>query len=150
MYEPNLSAPVDGAWVTAEDGNLQWSQHHEALVLDAVQSWKADSIDMIIHMQDELETSNLPMTGGAKVRRAQAAALIWEVAHRGTKTPLLYRGARTEARGFRSWTSNRKTADLWAKKNRGEVWELPPGKKGLRLSKYWGADPESEWIVFSP
>jgi hypothetical protein len=59
----------------------------------------------------------------------------------------LYRGSHREPKGWEPWTSSRQVAELWAEKNHGQVFELPSGTKGLRVSDYLGSDPEREWIV---
>jgi hypothetical protein len=81
--------------------------------------------------------------------RSQAAALLWEIEHKSESAPALYRGSHEKPHGYESWTEDRKVAASWADKNHGQVWELPPGTRGLKIGDYLSHDPENEWIVYS-
>jgi len=129
-------------------GEPRWRQAHKALVIKALNSWKGSPTDMVLVMSDEKQGAPLPGSGSGKILRAQAAALIWELKHNSKRSAEpLYRGSHEKPRGVQPWTTSRKVAELWAAKNQGQVFTLPPGTEGLRVAAYLGADPEREWIV---
>jgi len=145
-YRPDPSAPSQGEWDRSGD-EPRWVQSHDALVEAALHSWKGGTGEMVIHIGDERTGAPVPPSGSGKKARTQAAALLWEIAHKAKASPPLYRGSHREPKDWEPWTSSRKVAELWAAKNHGRVFELPSGTKGLRVADYLGSDPEREWIV---
>lgn len=147
-YEPEPDAPPRGEWDRSGD-EPRWSQDHRELVVAALNSWKGDPIEMTTHIGDERVNAPQPGNGTGKQWRAQAAALLYELKHNSRKSGRpLYRGSHVEPRGEQSWTTWLRTAQLWAGKNHGRVFELPAGTRGLRVKDYLvGDDPEREWIV---
>lgn len=63
-----------------------------------------------------------------------------------TTTKPLYRGSHIEPAGPES----KKVAELWASKNKGRVFVLPKGSRGLRVLDYTTSafDAEKEWAVW--
>lgn len=113
--------------------------------------WKGDPIEFRLHIKDELEGAPLPASGGGKIRRAQAGALLWELQNSArTTTKPLYRGSHIEPAGPQSWSESKKVAELWASKNKGRVFVLPKGSHGLRVLDYTTSafDAEKEWMVW--
>lgn len=147
-YKPDGDAPAQGEWDrTGEDP--KWRQGHHELVVAAVNSWKGDPVEMVLHARDEREGAPQPGSGSGRQKRAQAAALLYEMKHNSkvSRKPL-YRGLHIKPQGEQSWSTFRKVAELWAGKNHGQVFELPAGTRGLQVSDYIGSpDPEKEWIV---
>ncbi len=149
-YEPDAEASAEGEWDRTGPEPV-WRQAHDALVVDALHSWKGDPADMTIHIADERVGAAQPRNGSGKQKRAQAAALIYEMQHNSTpaRRPL-YRGSHIEPRGEQSWTTSRKIAAFWAGKNNGRVFELPAGTRGLRIEDYFpDIMNEKEWLVHS-
>ena len=159
-YEPEEDASEEGEFVY-EDSPLgpvavQWRQDHAALVRDALWSWKGWPSSMAIHMRDEREGAPIPGSGSGKQMRAQAAALLWELAHnaRVTERPL-YRGSHVDPSPglIAAWSENKATARYWAKKGGGAVQELPAGVRGLRVRDYVHSqadEAEREWLIPTP
>ena len=150
-YRPDPTASTEGEW---DRTGLEpvWHQSHDALVLDALHSWKGDPVEMNIHIADERGNAPLPASGSGKQKRAQAAALIYEMTHNNTvsRKPL-FRGSHETPRGEQSWTTSRKIAERWAAKNNGQVFDLPAGTRGLRIEDYfYDTMNEKEWIIHTP
>lgn len=145
-YTPNHDAPSEGTWNKTQDGPV-WTQDHATLVSNAVYQWKGNALDFMLHVKDERSGAPYPSSGTGKVMREQTRALLWELQHASRKTPTLFRGSHRVPTGIVPWSSSRKVADFWAAKNGGRVFELPPGRKGLRVADYISSDPEKEWIV---
>lgn len=149
-YRPDPTASAEGEWDRAGP-NPVWRQAHEELVLAALISWKGDPVEMNIHIADERGNAPLPANGSGKQKRAQAAALIYEMTHNNTvsRKPL-FRGSHETPRGEQSWTTSRKIAERWAAKNNGQVFELPAGAEGLRVEDYfYDTMNEKEWLVYT-
>lgn len=148
-YEPDPAAPTDGEW--DRSGNEpRWRQSHESLVRDALRSWKGDPITMRLHFADEREHEPEPGSGTGKTLRAQARALLWELAHHARPSPIaLHRGSHVEPNGIQSWSEKRRVASSWASRNGGRVFTLPKGTRGLRVLDYTSSafDSEAEWVV---
>ncbi len=150
QYVPEPGAPPDGEWVR-DRGSPIWRQAHPALVTRALRSWKGDPAEMRLHLRDEMEGDPLPGNGSGKMMRAQAGALLWEVRNNPrTTTKPLYRGSHVEPVGPQSWSESKKVAELWASKNKGRVFVLPKGSRGLRVLDYTTSafDAEKEWVVW--
>lgn len=106
---------------------------------------------MNIHIADERGNAPPPANGSGKQKRAQAAALIYEMTHNNTvsRKPL-FRGSHETPRGEQSWTTSRKIAERWAAKNNGQVFEIPAGAEGLRVEDYfYDTMNEKEWLVYT-
>lgn len=149
-YEPEPGAPVEGSW-DRSGPDIRWVRDHKPLVSSAIRSWKGDPSEIRLHMHDEISGGPVGASGTAKVRRAQAGALLWELRHNAKRCPRpLYRGSHMEPKGVQSWTTLRKVAELWAAKNNGKVWEQPKGTKGLWTLEYTSSafDSEREWLVW--
>jgi hypothetical protein len=152
--------PNGGAFVYDNEGTPQWVQPHDALLLDALHSWVGGPATMMIHMQDEMAGLPVPSSGSGKKMRAQAAVLLQELQQNSRRCPKpLYRGAKVNpvGLGYQSWTTRRKTAEAFARRNDGTVWELPKGTMGLCVADYLAKHfvglnayfaPEAEWIVW--
>jgi GNAT superfamily N-acetyltransferase len=130
---------------------VKWTQNHESLVRDAVKSWKGSPTDMTLHVMSELNGEEMPNSGSGKIMRAQATALLKEVAENGEPAPKLYRGAsippEKDPSPLLGWTSKKSVATAFAKKNNGEVYTLE-GASGLDTSKIKAHGMgEAEWIV---
>ncbi len=148
-YRPDFDAPAEGEWRWSESGEPVWVQQHDALVGDAIHSWKGWPSDMRIHMQNEADGEPQPRSGSGKQMRARAAALLWELNNASKPSPTpLFRGSHVEPVGLQSWTTRKSIARLWAGRA-GTIFRLPPGAKGLRVSDY-RHDVESEWLVMDP
>lgn len=151
MYAPEHDAPMTGEWVRTPA--LRWSQNHTALVAAALRSWSGDPVEIRAHLADVANEASLPGSGSGKIRRAQAEALVWELANATTPSKgKLYRGSHVEPRWLQSWSSRKKVAERWAARNGGRVWELPRGTRGLRRLDYTTSafDEEAEWLVLLP
>lgn len=150
-YEPDDGAPADGEW-DRSGPEPRWRQEHRALVRDALRSWKGDPVNLRPHMADEVAGAPWPGSGGGKVRRQQARALLWELANGSRPSPgALYRGSHVEPIGVQSWSESRAVAARWAARNGGQVFELPRGARGLRVADYTASafDAEREWVAYS-
>lgn len=150
-YEPEEGAPEEGEW-DRSGTEPRWRQAHAALVRDAVRSWKGDPVNLRAHMDDEATGAEWPSSGGGKIRRAQARALMWELANRPSPSPRkLYRGSHVYPVGVQSWSESPAVARRWAGRNGGRVFETPKGTRGLRATDYGTSafDSEREWIVDS-
>lgn len=147
-YQPDPSASARGEFKLL-NGELVWSQNHDALMRAAISTWKAAAADLTLHAEDELSGGPAPASGSGKRMRAQARALLWELSFHARKSPSLYRGSHVAPRGLEPWTSSRAVAERWAKKNGGQVYELTRGSRALRVSDWWGTDPEREWIAIT-
>lgn len=150
-YEPDPAAPAAGEW-DRSGPEPRWRQSQEALVAKALHSWKGDPVEMNLHMEDARTSAPLPGSGGGKQLRAQAEALMWELAHKSKPCPrTLYRGSHQEPHGPQAWTTLASYARTWAAKNGGRVFELPKGTRGLRIEDYISSFAEErEWIVVIP
>jgi hypothetical protein len=148
-YAPDPTAPDAGEWDRTQDPIL-WRQSHLGLLHAALSQWLGEPSTMQLAIRDLTEGVSLKGTSAnAKWRRAQAAALLWELERRSRVCPHpLYRGARTEPRGIESWSELRSVANRFAKQSGGRVYELRDGR-GLRVRDYLDRDfaDEREWIV---
>ncbi len=148
-YEPDPDAPALGEW-DRSGKEPRWRQGHESLVRDGLRSWKGDPITMRLHIADEREREPEPGSGTGKILRAQARALLWELAHHARPSPVaLHRGSHIEPNGIQSWSEKRRIASSWASRNGGRVFTLPKGTRGLRVLDYTSSafDSEAEWVV---
>jgi hypothetical protein len=145
-------APPGGAW-DRSGPEPRWVQPHHELVQEALHSWKGWPSDMRIHMADEMAGAKQPSSGSGKRMRAQAAALLRELGANAQPNPRqLYRGSHEAPGGIQAWSESKRTANYWAKKNKGEVHVLPKGTgRGIRVSDYIrsGIDEsgEREWLI---
>lgn len=129
-------------------------QDHDALVRDALWSMKGDWTNVMIHMAHERRGDPQPDSGSGKIMRAQAKALMDELATNSRPNPMrLYRGATQTPTGLRAWSQNRRTANRFAKLSGGQVYVLEPGEgRGIRIADYINSgrdQEEQEWIIDS-
>ena len=153
VYVPDPNAPVKGEWDRSGD-EPKWRQQHEALVREAMHSWKGTPSTMRIHMHDEAHGAPMPGSGSGKRMRAEAGALLWELTYKSIPSPVpLYRGTKAYATAVRTslrpWTEKLSLARGFAGKD-GTVRKVPKGTYGLRIADYIGQfadDIEKEWIL---
>jgi hypothetical protein len=133
-------------------------QPHDELVIEALRMWKADAVNLKLHLLDELARAPQPASGTGKIERARARALLRELSEFPKASPVLYRGSHIDpfsAVGasdvLTSWTARRKVAENWAERNGGTVWILPKGTASLRVADYLPNceidNLEKEWVV---
>lgn len=116
----------------------------------AIATWKGSATDMQIHIEDELSGAPVPPSATGRRYREQAQAILEELRRHARRSPgPLYRGSHRVPQGVEPWTSSLAVAERWARKNGGRVHVLPPDTPGIRVSDWWGADPEREWIVWT-
>lgn len=151
-YTPDADAPDVGAW-DRSGSEPRWRQDHLALVRGALRAWKGDPVEVSMHFEDERSGAPMPSSGTGKIRRAQAAALLWELDHRARPAPKpLYRGSHLDPIGEQAWSERKSVAGAWARRNAGRVFELPINTQGLRVADYIESEldaTEREWIVRS-
>lgn len=155
VYAPEADAPEEGEFVM-EDGPfgpaaVRWRQAHQRLVCDALRSWKGAPATMRIQIQAERAGEPQPWSGSGKQMRAQAAALLWELAEKARPTPRLWRGAEFEPGDeLQPWSERKSVARGFAGKQ-GQLYELPAGSaRGIRIADYIGDSMmEHEWILIA-
>lgn len=148
-YVPDHEAPDQGEW-DRSGPEPRWRQSHKALVAAAVRNRKGTPAEMTLHMRDEEEGAPEPGNGSGKMMRAMARALLWEINHKARPSPKpLFRGSHQDPKGMQSWSEKKSVAELWARKNNGQVFALPKGTKGLRCEDYGSSafNDEKEWLV---
>ena len=149
-----LSLCESGRFEPDAEGNPQWVQPHDELVVAALKRWKGSPTDAQIHIADAINGAPIPANGTGKRFRAEAEALIKELKSSSVPSKVaLYRGHPKDPHGAGplGWTTKRSVAERFAKQYGGKVWELPKGTKGLRIKDYIQTaldDLESEWIVW--
>lgn len=152
----NPGAPEGGEWIFEDGAAVEFVAPHEELVAGGLRSWVGSPADMHIHMADEIAGAPQPSSGGGKIMRAEAKALLEELARNGKPTPKLYRGATNTSLDEipQSWSENRATARRFAKLSGGTVDTLQPGEAvGIRMADYItsGLDEfEQQWLVVAP
>lgn len=152
----NPGAPEGGEWIFEDGSAVEFVAPHEELVAGGLRSWVGSPADMHIHMADEIAGAPQPSSGGGKIMRAEAKALLEELARNGKPTPKLYRGATNTSLDEipQSWSENRATARRFAKLSGGTVDTLQPGEAvGIRMADYItsGLDEfEQQWLVVAP
>jgi len=152
FYEPDPAATQEGEWIRDPEGSaVGWRQDHKQLLRDAMYSWMGWPDSMRRGMRAAIQGAPQPSSGSGKQERAQAEALLWELAHKARRNLVaLYRGSHRDPRGWESWSEDRSVAELWARKSHdGAVYELPPrAAEGLRIQDYRpDMLGESQWII---
>jgi|GEM_PF-6650540 len=149
-YAPEHEAPRDGEYLRSGKTVVGWRQDHRELVIAALRSWRGAPATVNNEIYSIRQGEPTPDGGHGKQQRAWALALLWETLHNPRRSAYaLYRGSHIPPQGLQSWSGRRKVAEMWAKKNNGQVFMLPKGTLGLRASDYIDNDlfGEREWVV---
>jgi hypothetical protein len=124
---------------------------HDAALVGALISWKADSVDMYLHIRDEQEGAVVPPSGSGRRMREQACAILAALRTRVRPSPKqLYRGSHETPVGVCAWTTLRCVAECWARKSGGKIFVLPVDTCGLCVEDFDVPDGEEEWLVDVP
>jgi len=131
---------------------VKWVQDEESLLRDGLRQWKKSPTEIELHLRSVIAGDPEPNSGTGKISRARAVALLKHVREKSRPAPTLYRGAsippEQDPSMLLGWTSDKKVAQAFAKKYKGNVYTLKDAE-GIDTSNIPGvlSMGESEWIV---